>query len=91
MQIEVAYEDGRTQRIISHSDWKTSTGPILASEIYHGEIYDAQLERTGWTTATYDDHDWANVELVARNKTALIAPAGPPVRRIEELRPDPDL
>jgi alpha-L-rhamnosidase len=86
-QIEVTYKDGRRETIGSDAGWKASTGPILMSEIYHGETYDARLEKSGWATAGFDDHAWSAVSVAGPRKEALISPAGPPVHRIQELRP----
>ncbi|HET6897346.1 MAG TPA: glycoside hydrolase family 78 protein, partial [Vicinamibacteria bacterium] len=86
-QIEVTYKDGRTETIASDAGWKAATGPILMSEIYHGETYDARLEKPGWATAGFDDRAWPAVKVAAAGKEALIAPAGPPVQRIQEIRP----
>jgi alpha-L-rhamnosidase len=57
------------------------------SEIYHGETYDARLEKSGWTNAGFADSQWSGVRVASYPKDNLIAPAGPPVRRIEELKP----
>jgi alpha-L-rhamnosidase len=86
-QIDVIYKDGRRETIASDAGWKASTGPILMSEIYHGEIYDARLEKAGWAAAGFDDRAWSGVKVAAPGKDTLIAPAGPPVTRIQELRP----
>ena len=87
LQIEVTYGDGRREIVGSDGSWKAATGPILMSEIYHGETYDARLEKAGWTRPGFDDREWAGVRTVEHRKDNLVAPAGPPVRRIEELRP----
>jgi alpha-L-rhamnosidase len=86
-QIEVTYADGRTETIASDASWKSATGPVLSSEIYNGESYDARLEKPGWDAPGFDDQAWAAVKVVDHGKDSLIAPAGPPVRRHEELRP----
>ncbi|HEU0092056.1 MAG TPA: family 78 glycoside hydrolase catalytic domain, partial [Vicinamibacteria bacterium] len=86
-QIQVTYKDGSRETIGSDAGWKASTGPILMSEIYHGETYDARLEKAGWAAAGFDDHGWSGVKMTDARKDALIAPAGPPVKRIQELRP----
>jgi alpha-L-rhamnosidase len=86
-QIEITYDGGRTEIVGTDGSWKATTGPILMSEIYHGETYDARLERPGWTAAGFDDHDWSSVRVVDAAKDVLVAPAGPPVRRIEEVKP----
>ncbi|MEP6911696.1 MAG: glycoside hydrolase family 78 protein [bacterium] len=87
MQIRIKYEDGHQELIGSNQNWKAATGPILMSEIYHGETYDSRLEKSGWISPNYDDRDWSGVKLVNHRKDNLIAPAGPPVRKIEEIRP----
>jgi alpha-L-rhamnosidase len=87
MQIKVTYRGGGGETIITDGSWKATTGPILMSEIYHGETYDARLEKIGWTTSGYDDGQWSGVRLAVHRKDHLVAPAGPPVRRIEEVRP----
>ena len=85
--IEITYKDGRREVVGTDQSWKASTAPILMSEIYHGETYDARLEKPGWSAPGFDDRAWSGVKVVDHPKDTLIAPAGPPVRRIEELRP----
>jgi alpha-L-rhamnosidase len=87
LQVRITYEDGRVQIVCSDETWKSTTGPILASDIYNGERYDARLERPGWSRAGYDDGDWAGVRTVEHDKGILVAPMGPPVRKIEEVVP----
>ena len=86
-QLRIEHEDGRVETIVTDGSWKSATGPIRASDIYMGETYDARLERPGWSATGYDDKDWVPVRVVEPEKRALIAPAGPPVRKIEEVRP----
>ena len=87
MQIRITYSDGREEVIGTDQQWKATTGPILMSEIYHGETYDARLEKAGWTTPGFDDQQWAGVRVANHRKDHLVAPAGPPVRRIEQIKP----
>lgn len=87
LQIQVIYEDGTRETLGTDTSWKSASGPILSSEIYAGESYDARLEKAGWTTAAYDDTTWSGVTASTASKQTLIAPVGPPVRRIEERRP----
>jgi alpha-L-rhamnosidase len=86
-QLEITYADGMTERMITDETWRAITGPILASDLYDGETYDARLERPGWSTPGHDDRDWAGVRQLDRNLSTLVAPSGPPVRRIELLAP----
>jgi alpha-L-rhamnosidase len=87
VQLEIRYPDGRTERVTSDADWKTTPGPVLASDIYRGEAYDARRELLGWTAARYDARAWAPVALLDPTPATLVAPVAPPVRRVRELRP----
>jgi alpha-L-rhamnosidase len=84
-QLRIDYTDGRSQLVTSGPDWKSSTGPILAADLYNGEQYDARLEKPGWSLATFVDDDWAGVAPLAASKEHLVALADAGVRRIEEL------
>jgi alpha-L-rhamnosidase len=86
-QIKVTYRDGREETISSDQNWKAATGPILWSDIYNGETYDARQEKANWTNPGFSDGQWASVKLADYRKDNLIAPAGPPVRRITEVKP----
>jgi alpha-L-rhamnosidase len=86
-QLEITYTDGTRERVVTDESWKASTGPVLASDIYNGETYDARLEQAGWSQARFDDKNWKSVTLLDPPKAKLVAPAGPPVRRIEEIKP----
>ena len=86
-QLEIAFHDGTTAQVLSDTTWRAATGPILASELYDGETYDARLERPGWLEPGYDDADWSGVQPVAYDKSTLVAPEGPPIRRTQLLSP----
>lgn len=86
-QLVITYKDGKQEIVGSDGSWKAATGAILSSDIYNGETYDARLERSGWSEAGYSDKDWVGVSVVESPKAKLVAPAGPPVRAIEEIKP----
>ena len=86
-QLEVVYTNGGRESVTTDAQWKSSTGPILSSEIYNGETYDARLEKTGWDASGFDDQGWAGVRAAQYPVDNLIAPEGPPIRRIEEITP----
>jgi alpha-L-rhamnosidase len=87
LQLQITYTDGSVQTVGSDASWKAATGPILMADLYNGEHYDARLEQPGWSRAGYDDGDWTSVRLIDHSKDILITPAGPPVRKIEEITP----
>ena len=86
-QLEIQYADGTSERLITDNHWKAATGPIRLSGIYEGETYDARLEMPGWSQAGYADQAWKGVRPVEQDLAVLVAPIGPPVRRIEEVKP----
>jgi len=87
LQLHVTYEDGNEDLILSDGSWKTSSGPILMSEIYHGETYDARLEKEGWSMAGYDDSSWESAAILQHPKEILVAQENVPVRVIQEIKP----
>ncbi len=86
-QLRITYEDGTTETIGTDRSWKASRGPILESDIYNGELYDATLEMEEWSMAGYDDSEWSAVTSLDIPFEKLIAPEGPPVRIVDELEP----
>ncbi len=87
VQLEIDFSDGTRQIIVSNKDWKASYGPILESDMYNGEKYDARLEMSGWANFDFDEARWESVETLAHTKEILVAPQGPAVRAIQEIKP----
>lgn len=86
-QLAVEYTDGSKALIVSDKTWKFNNSPILMSEIYHGETYDARLEIPGWSSPSFVDKRWKPVVVKEFSKENLAAQSGPPVRRMAELAP----
>ena len=53
VQLEVEYTDGTRESVVSDESWKASQSPILTSEIYNGESYDARLEQSAWDQPSF--------------------------------------
>jgi alpha-L-rhamnosidase len=85
-QLVIRYADGTQEIVTSDENWKAATGAVVWSDIYDGEEYDARLEKAGWSAAGFDDKDWKTVTVMDAPKAKIVAPAGPPVKKIEELR-----
>src|SRR3954470_22143339 len=86
-QIHVTYTDGTEEVIVTDNTWKASTGPILFSEIYHGETYDARLEKKGWSSPNFNDLDWIGTIIQEMPITHLVAQENVPTRVTEVLKP----
>ncbi len=86
-QLELTFADGRRQVVNTDGAWRCSPSPILSSEIYDGEVYDARREQPGWSLAGFDDKAWTPAAPVATPPLALSAQVSPPIRALERLRP----
>ena len=86
-QLLIYFTDGTSEIITTDNSWKATTGPILESEIYNGESYDARMELTGWDKDGYIDSNWNGAEVYEYAKDRLVAPQGVPVQAIQEIKP----
>jgi alpha-L-rhamnosidase len=85
LQMHVEYQDGSEELIVTDPTWKVSTGPILRSDIYDGEDYDARLE-TDWLRPDFDGCTWASARIYRGYPVSrLVAPLGEKVRRIQAV------
>jgi len=88
IQIEITYTDGTRQTIITDDTWRGQRGPIIASNIYNGEHYDANQELGEWLEPNFDDHDWEHAQSKKIEPSVqLTAKPNQPIRIIEELFP----
>ena len=58
-KLQIEYEDGTRQTVVSDDSWKAAPGPVTFSSIYGGEDYDAGLAQAGWTSPDFDDSSWS--------------------------------
>ncbi len=86
-QLQVTYDDGTTENIVSDESWKSSTGAIRSSEIYHGETNDARMEQQGWNSTKFDDSKWTPVKTAVFNNSNLVATYNEPVLKHETFEP----
>jgi len=88
-QLQIEFADGTSQTVGTDGSWKTAASPILHSEIYAGETYDAQRELARWDQADFRDAGWdaavvaaappATVQLTSQNTE--------PVKVIAKMEP----
>jgi alpha-L-rhamnosidase len=87
LQLQLTYADGTSEIIVTDDQWKTSTGPITRSSIYHGEFYNANLEKSGWNTPTFDASNWQAVKVSNESKENLIASQSSSITKHETFKP----
>jgi alpha-L-rhamnosidase len=86
--LHLEYADGSTRDVVTGSDWKASVGPIQYADILQGESYDARKELANWDSPLGKAEGWAEVAVGADVAPALQPHPGPPVRIIQEFRPE---
>jgi alpha-L-rhamnosidase len=87
LQLHIEYTDGTQQTVLTDDSWKVNSSPILMSELYHGETYDARLEIAAWNMPAFDDSSWDSAIKMEWNKDILVAQENVPVRKINEIKP----
>jgi alpha-L-rhamnosidase len=86
-QLEIAYTDGTKELVVSDGSWKSSTGSIQSSEIYHGETIDARLDQPGWSSPTFNDASWTPVKIKNDASANLVATYNEPIKKHETFKP----
>lgn len=86
VQLELTHQDGSREIIGSGADWKSATSPILSSNIYAGELFDARRDDPRWSLAEFDDSTWKPaVEIKGPGGRLVSQLPCPPIRMVEEL------
>ncbi|HWR70354.1 MAG TPA: family 78 glycoside hydrolase catalytic domain [Dehalococcoidia bacterium] len=86
-QIRVEYEDGTIETIGTDASWQCTTGPILSSDLYYGEVYDARWEIPGWSEPGCAYDKWRKVKKLEYGKAHLVCSPGGVVKVVQEIQP----
>ena len=86
-QLEIEYTDGTRETVASGDSWKASPSPILRSEIYAGEFYDARLEQPGWNQNDFDESHWDRAVISHAIAPPIVSQISAPARVAETLTP----
>jgi alpha-L-rhamnosidase len=86
-QLELSYTDGTRDVVMTDNSWKASSSPIVESQIYGGETYDARQEKAAWQDTEFDDSHWAPAVIAAPPSIAITSQIAAPVRVTETLEP----
>jgi alpha-L-rhamnosidase len=87
VQLEMVTADGEVLTVASDATWTAGPGPILCSDLYDGEQFDARRHDRDWSRPGFAGGGWTPVRTQPANASVLVAPTGPPVRCVGELRP----
>lgn len=81
LQMDLYYKDGKRQTLVSDESWQWYPSPVLSTNVYAGEIYDATKAVDGWCEAGTPAGDWKNA-VIAQG----IVPVGLHPEMIEPIR-----
>jgi len=84
-QLQVWYEDGTGEMITTDENWQGDWGPVLFSEIYDGETYDARKEIADWNKNGCTYESWQEVHAISVDSKILEAQSGGMVKEMTEL------
>ena len=80
-ELHFTLENGQELVVISDPEWKAQPAPVLASDIFDGEVYDARLSRAIPSPERF------SVRAINLDKTRLEARRSLPVCIMEEIKP----
>jgi alpha-L-rhamnosidase len=66
LSLQLFYEDGSVEYVVSDASWQVKTGALLSGDIYDGEFYDARYEMPGWDTVGFDASSWDPAQIAAK-------------------------
>ena len=86
-QLNLEYEDGSRESVVSDASWKVTAGPVIRNSIYLGEKFDARKTVPGWNRPGLDDSAWNAARVAPAPEGALQAQPLPPIKVTAALRP----
>ncbi|MDL2327601.1 glycoside hydrolase family 78 protein [Ruminococcaceae bacterium OttesenSCG-928-A11] len=84
-ELHLEYADGTRSVLRTDESWRGAPGPVVFSEIYDGETYDARQELADWADAADTTGGWRPVSAVPFGTAALAAQPGCRVRVQQRL------
>lgn len=88
LQLDMEFADGTAQRVVTDESWLTADSPLLANDIYDGEIFDGRKALPGWDTYEYAGEGWTAAAAVSAPSAGALEPnEQPPVTVHEPLEP----
>ena len=88
MILDITYEDGSQNTIVTDESWTALNGPIVFDNVYSGEVYDARFEIEDWNTVEYHDEDAPKAKVLQSPVVgALVPQVMPAIKKLKTLAP----
>lgn len=82
-QLEIEYEDGKKDFVITDGSWKAAKGEILRTDNYMGEYIDHRLDPGDFSVYGYDDSCWSGVYSLEKGHNRLIDVQRAPITTVK--------
>lgn len=88
-QLRLEYADGTVDIVGTDETWRVATGPIVFSDVYGGEDYDARRAPKDWDKPGFDASAWSPAVIVPESGARLVgvSESAPPIRAFQTLAP----
>ena len=86
-RLDIELRDGRKVSMTTGRGWQMRTGPVIAADIYHGEIHDARLDLGDWCVPGASKAGWRAADLFPKYHGELVPKVNEAVRVTESLKP----
>lgn len=86
-KLQIIYENGQSEEIVSDETWKYAYGPVLKNSVYLGVVYDARREINAWNAPGFEDAAWQFAKKAADPGGQLQEAFFPPVQITREITP----
>ena len=85
-QLEIYYEDGTSETIISDEAFRSSTGKHVYSDLFIGEMQDARLALSDFSSPALQTGHWLPVTVVDYSTAELVGQSRPPIKIVERIK-----
>ena len=86
-RLDIELQDGRAMAVATGRGWEMRYGPILFSDIYHGESFDARRDLGNWCAPGASSAGWRAADVFPAYRGELVPKVNEPVRVTQTLRP----
>ncbi|RED94672.1 alpha-L-rhamnosidase [Marinoscillum furvescens] len=81
-QLVIDYSNGSREVLASDESWSWTNGPIMYSNIYGGETYDATREVDDWLSPYASTENWNSTQLAENHPTELFEQFAEPIQKM---------